>query len=577
MSKVGRQLVLIAAFDEDADDGEAIVELFRSGTLTDGQERLAIHRAELLHTPQQAASAARMTREIARLSPETTVHSHLLDYQDASTFAPIYTALHTFSATYPFTPDTSDYLVFTAPHASMLHLSLCLLASSGHIPARLIQIGPRVASADAAQSTTMSDDVDGRRGDGRRRVSIVDLDVSHYHRLPAGAAQDAGRRTRDDAEEDAQINDGDEARRERHERLSMLKSGIETRDATFNRLVERIEQVALTSRTPLLLLGPPGSGKSRLARRIFDLKRARHHLTGDFVELSCGTVRGDAAMSALFGHRRGAFTGAVQDRAGLVRAADGGVLFLDEIGELGPHEQAMLLRALEHGTFRPLGADQEASSDFQLIAGTNRDLGQAARHGRFREDLLARINVWTFHLPGLAARPEDLAPNLESELAAFARTHAIPVSFNKDARERFMSFATAPLASWPGNFRDFNASITRMATLAPAARITLDIVDAEIAHLRRAWARQDDHTDSLVTLALGPERSTELDRFDRVQLEDVLRLCRERRTLSDAGRALFSISRTTKRSTNDADRLRKYLARFGLEWQTLRVLLDRHV
>src|SRR3954453_23857930 len=110
-------------------------------------------------------------------------------------------------------------------------------------------------------------------------------------------------------------------------------------------------------------------------------------------------------MSALFGHVRGAFTGAMQDRAGLLRAADGGVLFLDEIGELGLDEQSMLLRAVEEKRFLPLGSDREVSSQFQLISGTNRDLASAVRERRFREDLLARINLWPFRLPGLADRP----------------------------------------------------------------------------------------------------------------------------------------------------------------------------
>jgi transcriptional regulatory protein RtcR len=100
-------------------------------------------------------------------------------------------------------------------------------------------------------------------------------------------------------------------------------------------------------------------------------------------------------MSTLFGHVKGAFTGALRDRAGVLRVADKGVLFLDEIGELGIDEQAMLLRALEEKTFLPLGSDREAHSDFQLIAGTNQDLFADVREGRFREDLLARINLWT--------------------------------------------------------------------------------------------------------------------------------------------------------------------------------------
>ena len=133
----------------------------------------------------------------------------------------------------------------------------------------------------------------------------------------------------------------------------------------------------MRSASPILLLGPTGAGKSLLARRIYELKKSRRLVKGPFVEVNCATVRGDAAMSALFGHVKGAFTGAVRDRPGLLLSADDGVLFLDEIGELGLDEQAMLLRALEEKRFLPLGGDQEVSSDFQLIAGTNRDLADA--------------------------------------------------------------------------------------------------------------------------------------------------------------------------------------------------------
>jgi sigma54-dependent transcription regulator len=142
--------------------------------------------------------------------------------------------------------------------------------------------------------------------------------------------------------------------------------------------------------------------KSQLARRIFELKRLKHQVSGAFVEVNCATLKGDSAMSALFGHKRGAFTGAAADRSGLLRTADKGVLFLDEIGELGLDEQAMILRAIEEKRFLPVGADKEASSEFQLLAGTNRDLGTAVSSGEFREDLFARLNLWTFELPRCA-------------------------------------------------------------------------------------------------------------------------------------------------------------------------------
>src|SRR5690606_37900127 len=193
---------------------------------------------------------------------------------------------------------------------------------------------------------------------------------------------------------------------ERHEATSFLKGGIETRNAAFNNLIDRVERVAIHSRSPMLLTGPTGAGKTQLARRIYELKKSRREVAGDFVEVNCATLRGDGAMSALFGHVRGSFTGALRDRPGLLRAADRGILFLDEIGELGLDEQAMLLRALEEKRFLPVGADREASSEFQLIAGTNRDLTAAVRERTFRDDLLARINLWTFALPALRDRPE---------------------------------------------------------------------------------------------------------------------------------------------------------------------------
>ncbi len=322
----------------------------------------------------------------------------------------------------------------------------------------------------------------------------------------------------------------------------------------------------------MLLTGPTGAGKSRLARRIYELKKARQRVTGPLVEVNCATLRGDAAMSALFGHVRGAYTGALRDRPGLLRAAHGGVLFLDEIGELGADEQALLLRAIEEKQFLPLGADREVRSEFQLIAGTNADLPAAVRQGRFREDLLARINLWTFRLPGLRERPEDVEPNLDHELTACSNATGVRISMSKEARERFLAFASGADALWLANFRDFNGALLRMAALAPGGRITTDVVDDETARLETMWrtAAGGEMTDALLEETLVPEALATIDRFDRVQLAEVVRVCRASRSLSDAGRTLFSISRTKRSAPNDADRLRKYLARFGLDWKTLR-------
>jgi transcriptional regulatory protein RtcR len=379
------------------------------------------------------------------------------------------------------------------------------------------------------------------------KYSIIDLDLSKYDRIAA------------------------RFQREAKDAVSFLKSGIETRNPRFNQLIEQIEHVAIHAKDPILLMGPTGAGKSQLARRIFDLKKSRHQVAGRFVEVNCATVRGDAAMSTLFGHVKGAFTGAVKDRPGLLRAANGGLLFLDEVGELGLDEQAMLLRALEEKRFLPLGSDREVSSEFQLIAGTNRDLATLVREGKFREDLLARMNLWTFRLPGLTQRPEDIEPNLDYELEQFARRSSLRATLSKEARERFLSFARSPAAKWSANFRDLNACVTRMATLSPGGRITSEILDGELDRLRIGWSAPDSQgTEDILAALLNSTALEKLDLFDRAQLAFVVRICRECATLSEAGRKLFGATREKRKVQNDADRLRKYLARFDLDWQACR-------
>ncbi|PAY18106.1 hypothetical protein CKO51_18765 [Rhodopirellula sp. SM50] len=333
-------------------------------------------------------------------------------------------------------------------------------------------------------------------------------------------------------------------------------------------------QIAAISARRIVRSSIASAGTSSCSKLIFQLKRNRDLVAGQLVEVNGATIRGDQAMSTLFGHKKGAFTGAATDRPGLLKAADGGVLFLDEIGELGLDEQAMLLRAIEEKQFMPVGSDDSTSSDFQLIAGTNRDLTTDVAAGRFREDLLARINLWTFHLPGLAERRDDIDPNLDFELARFAESAGRKVSMNKESRTRFLAFAADPTTTWRGNFRDLNAAVTRMATLATGGRIGIEQVDEEIARLRDNWGAgrtepgDSDHQTVLASL-LRPEQIDDIDHFDRVQLAEVIRVCRRSKSLSAAGRELFQASRLAKQRPNDADRLRKYLKKFGLRWEHL--------
>ena len=222
----------------------------------------------------------------------------------------------------------------------------------------------------------------------------------------------------------------------------------------------------------------------------------------------------------------------------------------------------------------PLGADR--AGDERVPADRRhepRPRPRPSADGRFREDLLARIDLWSFELPPLRERLEDVEPNLDYELDRLSRELGRTLRFNKDARARFLAFATAPEAAWSANFRDFAAALTRLGTLARGGRIGVALVDEEIERLREQWRRLDGagrRDDGLVEQALGPVRMYELDLFDRAQLETVLEVCRRSPSLSQAGRELFAVSRTRKSSQNDAARLSKYLARFGLRWADVR-------
>lgn len=176
----------------------------------------------------------------------------------------------------------------------------------------------------------------------------------------------------------------------------------------------------------------------------------------------------------------------------------------------------MLLKAIEEKRFFPLGSDREVESDFQLIAGTHRDLRGRVAEGLFREDLFARINLWTFELPGLAGRREDIEPNIDFELERHAREQGRQVRFNLEAKRRYLAFAGSSEARWAGNFRELSASITRMATLADSGRIDEALVEEEILRLRQAWGL-DAGREPLADL-LG-QRVEALDLFDRLQLQ----------------------------------------------------------
>lgn len=227
---------------------------------------------------------------------------------------------------------------------------------------------------------------------------------------------------------------------------------------------------------PVLILGKTGTGKTRIARIIHDASTRKG---GPFVELNCSAIPEALAESELFGHVRGAFTGADRARTGKFRAAQGGTLFLDEIGDLPPDIQAKFLKALDHGVVTPVGSDEETATDARIIAATNRDLEDLIAIGRFRRDLYERLKVMVIRLPTLAERAEDIRPLAAAFLEEWNTQYSEHRFLTEEALAAIEGYA------WPGNVRELINSLRSAACTATASAIGLESLPAEI----RASAR----------------------------------------------------------------------------------------
>jgi two-component system response regulator HydG len=237
---------------------------------------------------------------------------------------------------------------------------------------------------------------------------------------------------------------------------------------------EKLATVA-TSQAAVLLVGESGTGKELGARAIHWNGPRR---AGPFVAVNCAAIPDALLESELFGHERGAFTGAQRKRRGLFAEASGGTLFLDEIADMSLALQAKLLRALQEKTVRPLGGNAEVPLDLRVISATNRDLGMLVRQGAFREDLYYRLNVLAIRLPSLRERPEDIPLLAGHFLERAAETLG----------RRFEGFADEALAwlvnqPWPGNVRQLENVVERAATLARGSWITRDDVATDMVHV----------------------------------------------------------------------------------------------
>jgi transcriptional regulator with GAF, ATPase, and Fis domain len=235
------------------------------------------------------------------------------------------------------------------------------------------------------------------------------------------------------------------------------------RSKRWRDVLSQATKVAATEAT-VLLSGESGTGKEVVARLIH---RASPRADGPFLALNCAALPDQLLESELFGHEKGAFTGAAAARAGRVEQAAGGVLFLDEVGEMSPAVQAKFLRVLQEREFQRLGGARTLKADIRVIAATNRDLPAAIARGQFREDLYYRLHVFEIALPALRERPEDILPLVESFLEELGAAVGRPAAgISQDAKQQLIGFR------WPGNVRELRNAIERAVILCEGGLIS---------------------------------------------------------------------------------------------------------
>ena len=313
--------------------------------------------------------------------------------------------------------------------------------------------------------------------------------------------------------------------------------------AGFVEVMKLVGRVATTN-LPVLITGESGTGKEIVARAIH--RRSRR---GDqpFIAVNCGALPAELIESELFGHVRGSFTGATVDRRGLWQEADRGTVFLDEVTETSPAFQVKLLRAVQEGEVRRVGSNQTHRVDVRVIAATNRDADEEVREGRFRQDLLYRLNAVTIHLPPLRQRREDIRALSKYFADRTIAPDARPISFSRDAMWLLENY------DWPGNIRELENAVVRAVALcdqivrpedlpervqrsvragktspAPTSQTnsangfddsTMSLAEVERRHIMRVLARTGGNKQAAARI-LGIDRTTLQRKLERYELEN---------------------------------------------------------
>jgi DNA-binding NtrC family response regulator len=379
-------------------------------------------RVVLFSTPLMEKNTL-ATREALHSSfPGLAVHIRDLPLHDPTDYVAILRGLRSHLRDIYDSAPQANYCIAVASGTPQMHACWVLLAASGEIPARILNVRPpRFVSRD------------------RPLVSEIDLTVADFPTVRSNAC-------------DVEVPDIAPPD------LNMVirELGIVGDHFAIRKALE-IGATLASSAVPILILGETGTGKELLARFI-------HRLSGRpkeaFVPINCAAIPAELVESLLFGHKKGAFTGATTDQIGKFDLADGGTLFLDELAELPPAAQAKLLRVLQDGIVEPLGARRPHKVDVRVIAATNRDLRKLTPRGEFREDLYYRLNVGEIRLPPLRERKSDIPKLALHILDRVNATLRRPKRLSPAALTRLQHL------SWPGNVRDLENAIERSVRLA---------------------------------------------------------------------------------------------------------------
>ncbi|MBT0606889.1 sigma-54-dependent transcriptional regulator [Aequorivita echinoideorum] len=257
-------------------------------------------------------------------------------------------------------------------------------------------------------------------------------------------------------------------------------TGISENSKKFNEYLKLVGPTDMC----VLIQGESGTGKEVAAKAIHKYSMRK---SNNFVAVDCGAIPKEIAASEFFGHVKGSFTGAVNDKKGHFEAAHGGTLFLDEVGNLSYENQVQLLRALQERKIKPVGSNKEIDVDVRILSATNEDLLKAVSEGKFREDLYHRLNEFSIHIPSLRERKDDLFLFTEYFLAEANKSLGKEVlGFSKEVEETFKNYA------WPGNLRELKNVIKRSVLLTPGTLVPLDVIPREVIFSEKKDAEKKD-------------------------------------------------------------------------------------